>query len=224
MRHAIPWLLAALIAPSILHAQDEERKMFTGSRGMIGERPNPEDFFRPLDDSDPEMRYYLENVATGGGCPTMPYERCPEALKVYEEAGDRLAAYLIHHVEASAAEGYPPLTRPLNQIAYTRSETGFIFLRDLVRSRETLSPAYARTAIHALGKTRDERVLDEMLRIIEADPPESFQRNAAVRSLLWVVEETGTTRADVLASLRSLRQEDRVGGYVTKHMERIGIE
>ena len=203
-----------------------EEQTCTGGRRVGGEGVRPaklEDLIRPLDDSDPEMRDHVERIHTGGGCPTMPHRRCAEASQPWADGGDRLARYLIHQIEASEAEGYPRRAHDLNLVAHTRSETGFVYLRDLVAQRETLG-SFGMFAIKALSKTRDERALDEMLKILEEGGPGSPQRSAAIRGLVRLLEDTGSRRGDAVAALRVLQRDPKASDYVTRSMISLGID
>lgn len=220
-REAIAVLAFALAAAT------GNSESFTGDRRSGGDgvgRWRVEDVIRPLDDTDPEMKAYLEQIDTGGGCPTMPRARCPEAFQPYADGGERLARYLVHHIEASNAEGYPRRSHYLTLLAYTRSDTGFHYLAALVDEWEPMAPAYILSAIQALGKTSDERALDSMLRLLAEDGPESRARSHALRGVFRLLGDTGSRRPDVVRVLRSLRTDERFGGYVAGEMLALGIE
>ncbi|MGI9431708.1 MAG: hypothetical protein ACR2PQ_05825 [Myxococcota bacterium] len=183
-----------------------------------------EDFIRPLDDTDPEMKAYLEQIHTGGGCPTMPRARCRDAFQPYADGGERLARYLVHHIEASHAEGYPRASHYLTLLAYTRSETGFQYLSALADEWEPGAPAYVLSGIQALGKTGDERALDSMLRLLAEEGPDSRAHAHALLGVFRLLDDTGSRRADAVHALRRLRKNERFGDYVAREMSVLGIE
>ena len=122
------------------------------------------------------------------------------------------------------AEGYPRRSHYLTLLAYTRSETGFRYLSALVDEWEPTAPAYILFAIQALGKTGDERALDSMLRLLAEEGPESRAQSHALRGVFRLIADTGSRRPDVVRTLRRLRTDERLGGYVAREMLALGIE
>lgn len=152
--------------------------------------------FRPFDDSDPEMQALVGRAYAVGGC-AQPGRPCKPALDVFRSGGDRLAAYLIEQHRRAERGGYPNLRTGLDLIAYTKSQTGFEFIRDRVANSSGMPIEDRRWAVRSLSKTGHPDAIDIALELV--DDPDRGVMTSAMNTLWRVSVDTGVLRDDVKA-------------------------
>jgi hypothetical protein len=161
---------------------------------LHGEKPEGQGtLIQPLDDSDPEMKALIQRYYQIVPCRdeyTQVY--CDEALAVLRSGADRLARYLIRHIEENDRGAY------LNQGTYvlllgrTESPVAYDYLRrrmldaaSQVEQRGRADEAYDRLqfAFQGLGYTPELPVIDDAVQMMARFPDDTEITNLAVNAL-----------------------------------------
>lgn len=169
-------------------------------------RPGESSDTRPFDNSDPEMRKLMADIYAVGGC-GRPGVLCEPVMERFQAGGDRLASYLIRQLVESERGGWPNNDTFVEYIAYTRSETGFEFIRERIANRDSLSPPDALRAIDALGYTAHPRGIDVALQILRDPDTPNYYYDHLANVLYRIPLDTGRLGPEELGALRKLSAE-----------------
>jgi len=158
---------------------------------------------RPLDDSDPEMRYLAQAYFDQGGCGRGPGLRCPEANAPLRVEGDRMAAYLERQYEQSLVEGYADTATIVSAIAGTGSDRGIAYIAGLLENPR--DDRERGLAVSALQEAASSGAVDVALRVLDRTPAtDEAVRATAILAVQINIEEGKLKRPDAVARLRTI--------------------
>lgn len=155
---------------------------------------------QPLDDSDPEMKALIKRYYELVPCrDEYSLIECEKALAILRGGGDRLARYLIPHIDANDRAGFPDETYT-QLLGRTESAIAYDFLRrrmldsaSQVEQRVGGSESRNRmlVALQSLGFTRALPAIDDAIAMMDRFPQDTEVTNYAVNVLDRVVSKHG---------------------------------
>lgn len=168
---------------------------------LYGERPQGQGtIIQPLDDSDPEMKALIQQYYQLVPCrDEHDLIHCENALTILRGGGDRLARYLIPHIEANDRAGFPDETYT-QLLGRTESANAYEYLRkrmlhgaSQVEQRAGGEAAHNRmlVALQSVGYTRALPAIDDAIAMMERFPKDVEITNYAVNVLDRVVSKHG---------------------------------
>jgi len=155
---------------------------------LVGVQPEGQGVsLQPLDDSDSEMKELIQRYYQLVPCrDEYTVVVCQKAIDTLASGGDRLARYLIPHIEANDRGGFPNKDTYVLLLGRSQSPIAYDYLRkrmlDAASKAERDEDARLRmhTALQAVGFTRELPAIDDAISLMARFPEDVEVTNLAV--------------------------------------------